>query len=33
MYSDKGNQIEIEKTRFGKVNSENDVIHDAQNVI
>ena len=32
-YSTKGNQIKVEKTRFGKVNPENDVIHDAQKVI
>jgi hypothetical protein len=29
-YSTKGDQIKVEKTRFGKVNPENDVIHDAQ---
>ena len=32
-YSTKSNQIKVEKTRFGEVNSENDVIHDAQKVI
>ena len=32
-YSTKSNQIKVEKTRFGKVNSENDVIHDGQKVI
>jgi hypothetical protein len=32
-YSTKGNHIKIEKTRFGKVNPENDVIHDAKEVI
>jgi hypothetical protein len=32
-YSTKGNQIKVEKTRFGIVNSEHDVIHDDQKVI
>ena len=32
-YSNKRNQIKIEKTRFEKVNPETDVIHDAQKVI
>ena len=29
----KSNQMKVEKTRFGKVKPENDVIHDAQKVI
>ena len=32
-YSTKGNQIKVKKTKFEKVNPENDVIHDAQKVI
>jgi hypothetical protein len=32
-YSTEGNQIKVERTGFGKVNPENDVIHDAQKVI
>ena len=32
-YSTKGNQIKDEKTRFGKINPENDVIHNAEKVI
>ena len=32
-YFTKSNQIKLEKTRFGKVNPKNDVIHDAQKVI
>ena len=32
-YSTKGNQINVKKTKIGKVNPENDVIHDAQKVI
>ena len=32
-YFTKGNQIKVKKTRFGKVNPENDVIHDAKKVI
>jgi hypothetical protein len=28
-----GNQIKVEKTRFDKVNPDNDVIHEAQKVI
>ena len=29
----KGHRKKIEKTRFGKVNPENDISHDAQKVI
>ena len=32
-YFTKGTQIKVEKTRFEKINVENDVIHDAQKVI
>ena len=32
-YCTKGNQIKVKLTRLGKVNPENDVIHDAQKVI
>jgi hypothetical protein len=32
-YLTEGNQRKVEKTRFGKVNPENDVIHDAQKVM
>jgi hypothetical protein len=31
-YCTKGNQIKVEKTKLGKVNPENDVIHDAKKV-
>jgi hypothetical protein len=31
-YSIKSNQIKVERTIFGKVHTENDVIHDAENV-
>jgi hypothetical protein len=32
-YDTKGNQIKVRNTRFGRVNSENDLIYDAQKVI
>ena len=32
-YFTRDNQIKVKKTRFGEVNPENDVIHDARKVI
>jgi hypothetical protein len=32
-YLTEGHEIKVENTRFEKVNPENDVIHDAQNLI